>query len=85
MFQLFPILFWAKNQPALPHAGSEIQSPRSGFGQLVYSNRCNGVMWFYLFIFGQKKGVPSVLSEASKSGGDALSSLSFLTCVHMLQ
>lgn len=66
MFQLFPSVLWAKNQPALPHAGFEIQSPGSGFGQPVCTNRCNGVMWFYFFIFGQRNGDPSVLPQSSQ-------------------
>ena len=32
----------------------------------VCSNRCNGVMWFYLLIFGQKKEDPSVLPQSSQ-------------------
>lgn len=77
MFQLFPRVLWAKNQPALLHAGSEIQSPGSGFGQPVRNNRCNGVMLFYLFILGQKNGNPSVLLQPA-SQEVMLSSVSHL-------
>lgn len=77
MFQLFPSVLRAKNQPALLHAGSEIQSPGSGFGQPVCNNRCNGVMLFYLFILGQKNGNPSVLLQPA-SQEVMLSSVSHL-------